>query len=196
MTVPVKTIQAGIANAVSDLIGVSLSEIGNPPNNLPAVFISRENVPKPSYPYAVVDYLNMEREGMSFVNVYQDINSDVVHESNFIIAYLVSVYGDVDNDTASLTQQLSDLLMTPSGLSLISTNTSGVLRDVSDISFFSQRKNDLYEEVSRITVEIAYTSTLTDTSVGTIENITIDESGLYQDIDDADPVVDINVTVP
>lgn len=197
MTINVKTIQAGIANTVSTLVGASLSETGTAPNNLPSVFIARSLPTKPSYPYCVIDFIQpMVREGRDFTSTYQDTDANLVHISDFILTYQISFYGNVDNDVMLLAQQCADLILTHQGKELIETNTTHILRDVENIGFSSAIKNTEYEEVAVLPIQIAARSTLTDTSVGSIETITVDDSGLYQDIDDPTPDFDIDVTVP
>ena len=198
MTTPlnIRGTASGLVRTVRELVGSQLSEYGPPPNNRPAVFIARKMPPKPSFPYAVVDFLDNSGEGYSTSSEYVDNSDDsLVHEYDYTISFFIDIHTDDNDDSMSICTELRDRIFTDRGLGLIEEHTNYRLLDVSAVDFSSNYMSTIYEEVSRIVVEISARSIINDDSVGVIENISVDGE-LYVDYDQTDPPITVSVTAP
>lgn len=195
MSVDIRSLQTGIMDSVSTLIGVDLSEFGTAPNNKPAIIPARSGGPKPSFPYATVDFIRMDREGKSFRYDYFDSDTnEVVYEADYVFSYLVNIHSD-NRESETIALKLRDKLLTYEGLTTIETETGFQLRGVEETAFSSAFMNTDYEEVSGVRVFIAVRGILRDASTGFIDTISTGGELYPEKIDEGTPI-NVDTTVP
>lgn len=196
MTVNVTNLINGLITVTEELIGTQLSTVGGTNGNpsSPAVFRARGSFPKPSFPYATVDFLGRNREGRSLISSQLNPDTDmIVQESDYVYSFLINIYDD-DFRSESISQELEDRLVTIQGLDSICTNTGFQLRSADPTAFSSAFLNTDYQEVSGVMVDLAVRST-----VSTAADIitTIEQGGnLYpHEIGEGTPL-EVDATAP
>lgn len=197
MSIDITGITNGIVSTVSELIGARLSTVNaGGGNTKPAVIVNRSGGNKPEFPYAVVDHIGINSEGYSSRSEYMDENDDEVTEFDYTGRFLVQVNGGIANDALSIVTELRSRLFTTRGKSTFCENIpQGSLLNVSGVTFFPTRLSTDFEEVARITIDLSLRDIIVDTTTSAIESTELDGE-LYEDFEQVDPPLSVNITAP
>ena len=193
--VDINGLTTGLVNSTSDVIGHRLYKIKGQSGQIPAVIKNRQGGAKPSFPYAVVDYSNMERMGYAQRDTYLDDNLDEVNEFDYNIRMILQINGGIDHDVHSICEELSARLFTTQGKRLINQYLNGAwLLSSSKILFFPTRLSSELEEAASFNLDLSIRHILVDETIDVIETVEVNGE-LFVNEDDTNPL-DVNVIAP
>ena len=200
MSLSVNGITSGLLKIVRELIPQRLSTIAGPNNTtVPSVILARSKTPKPSFPYAVIDHIGIQKIGYADRASYFDSNDDEVTEFDYKIRCMVSVHAGTDEDSLGICEEFRSRLLTTQGrrsvlTHLINPFNTDIL-STSEIIFLPSLDSTDFEEVSQITIDFWARSVIVDETTETIDSISLDGE-LYKDFDQSEPPLEVNVNVP
>ena len=158
-------IRLGLLRVVQELIGSSLSSVGQAGNEEPAVIFAGEGGNRPDFPYATVDLLSLNPVSWDEVNrfTYEDgAEIKTEYHKDYVVDYLINIYGSKNSNTSTIANNLEQLMGTQRGLDSISTNTGGELLSKSSTQFSRVYLDTLYQEVAGINVSLSVRSIATE----------------------------------
>lgn len=187
----------GLVRVVRDLIGYRLSTVKGANNTtLPSVIQERSNTPKPPHPYVTVDYTNIRKVGYSQRDSYLNDNEDQVDEFDYIVRFTVRVNANNDQDSLGILEEFRSRLFTTRGLSKIREFMPQYgLLNTSDIVFFPSIMTTDYEEASRLTIDFWARSIIVDETIDVITDVIVN-GDLYEDYDQVEPPLNVNIIAP
>ena len=192
---------SALVRVVSDLIGYRLSSLpSSSGGTLPSVIRNRTGSFKPEFPYAVVDYVNVNKTGYGQRASYLDENEDEVDEFDYVGRFLIQIQGGIDDDVLSICTECGSRLLTSKGkrkfkMYFQDQGLKSGLLSISSPLFTPSRLATDFEESARITVDIWMRSVIVDETTDVIQDVEVNGE-LCEDFDQVNPPLDVNVIAP
>ena len=158
----------------------------------PAVIRSRQDAPKPDYPYVVLDILNTSQEDGWLSHEGIDENNNLFYTTRYQMLLNYTVYGD---NAATIANQLEGFFRLERVRDSITNDIEVGIVQTNPISSIPQLLADKYVEAAQFSLVANVSDTFTDTSVETvIEGIDLDGE-LARGNEDPSPIP-FNITTP
>jgi hypothetical protein len=170
-----------------------LSTIGSPGNPLPAVIKERQTGPKPFYPYATINILDITENGEWLLQDYVDDDGNLIYENNKYLFMNYRVYG---GNALEIANNLYGYFRIETVLDSIREDTGGALVQLFDIDSLPTLLPDTFLETASFNFVFGITDTLIipDTGTNYISSVGLDGE-LHNGLTDPPPL-DINVNAP
>lgn len=198
MSLDIRNITKGLTKVVSDLVGYKLTKVrGQGGIQVPAVFIKREAIDRPEYPYVVVDYVGFDFNGSTVRDQYLNSNLDEVTVTEVVGNFTIEVIAGAGVDPLSILQELTERLNTTRGQRVLreSTDEEVGLLDIGNAVSNPTPLQTTFQEVGRVLLRLNLVSVLVDDTTGTIEKANID-GYTYNDFDQQEFPYEIETDVP
>ena len=191
MAIDYENIRSTLVQIAAEAVGSDLSLINSAH---PAVIISRQDIPKPNYPYVVLDTLSTVQENGWKYDFYADVNDNIVYETNYHVLFEYRIFG---GDATAIANKLEGYFRLGRVLDRICSDTGGNLVNTLPIDSLPQLLADKFVESAAFTFTLSITDTFVDTSVEcVIEDVHLDGK-LAVSEDDPDPLLfTIDVSKP
>lgn len=161
--------------------------------NLPAVIRSRQDGPKPDYPYVTIDVLDTIDESGWLLTETINSNDETVYETNKQLLLNYRVYG---GNAINIAQRLHGFLRLNRVLGDVRSTTGGSVVTVDDVDQLPILLADGFLESASFNITFNITDTFVDTQ-GSDSFTTIHLDGTIFDISTDDPnPLDVDIIVP
>mgnify|MGYP003636530581 CR=1 FL=1 len=197
MSIDINGIKKGLIEITRTLIGYRLSTIpAGGGTTKPAVIKNRSGGNAPSFPYASIDEIGLRKVGRGSSSQYFDDNEDEVSQFDYVGRFSIQINGGNDQDTQSISSELSSRLLTTQGLSLVGEHLlDAKILKINSPTFLPSLMVTDYEEASIFTLDLSIRDCIVDTTTEIIENV--DVNGLiYDDFKTDDTPLSVQTIAP
>ena len=174
-----------------EALPTQLSLIG-PSATLPAVIRSRQEGPKPDYPYATIDVLDTVDESAWVLVQTLSSNDEPQYETNKQLLLNYRIYG---GNAVSIAQRLHGFFRSNRVLGDIRKTLGGSVVTVDDVDQLPILLSDTYLESASFNIIFNITDTFIDTADGSFTTIKV-AGDIFDGSRDLDNSLDIDITVP
>jgi hypothetical protein len=174
-----------------EALPTELSLIG-PNADLPAVIRARQDGPKPSYPYTVLDHLDTIDESGWLLSENINSNDETVYETNKLLLLNYRVYG---GNAQAIAQKLHGFFRLNRVLGDIRTSTGGAVVTLDGIDSLPVLLAETYLESASFNITFAITDVFVDTIGSDSFTKIVLDGDLHRGTGDVSPL-DLDVTVP
>jgi hypothetical protein len=164
-----------LISVVSGRVGSRLSTLKKSGASVPAVFPMRSKAPKNSYPFIVIDHLNIFSEGEKVLNRYLESDEKYVEEFASIYTFVIQVESNQEGDALGIAQELKNKLRGTIGIEAISSTLGAELISMSEVSFASNLMSNDFNEKARFTLNISVIDCIIEENPHLIEKVRVEE---------------------
>jgi len=181
-----------LIGVVSNKIGHKLTTIPKSGSQVPAVFPLRSKAPRNSYPFIVIDHLNIFSDGEKVLNTQVTEDLEFVEEFTANYTFLVQVESNQEGDALGIAQELKNRLRGSLGIQAISETLGGELKSMSEVSFANSLMTNDFNEKARFTLNISVIDCIIDENPYLIE--TVSAEGDLTQLDSTISKINVDVT--